>query len=166
MGTPKTVALLLKRMEGVSTAMRNKMVRAVIKIMGGQSLRLLSVQDRDRFRRYLPAALDDEDEAVQDAAMQGFASIGGEDATAAILQRAEGLGLDMDHERWRRIADCLAAIGMNGELEAAVRGEKESSTLVAVEAMARLGGGSGLPSAHGGVLAQGPARCSGRSSRP
>ena len=68
-----------------------KIAKAVVRILGGKALSLLSPVERDRFRGYLLAALGDDDEDVQDAAVSGLGSVGGEDAAKTVLAHAARL---------------------------------------------------------------------------
>lgn len=117
MGNIKAVGLLLKRLEASPTALRNKIVKAVVKILGGKSLSLLSQGERENLREYALVALEDEDEEIQDAAVQGLAYVGGEDASAAILELATRLDPVSNQDRIEHMAQALAAIGNTNAME-------------------------------------------------
>lgn len=138
MGNVKAVTMLLKRMEDSHTALRNKIVKAVVKILGGKSLTLLSADERERFRQYLLVALTDEDAEIQDAAIQGLAYVGGEDASSGILKIASELDQDQDHDRLNTIIGYLANIGLTLALEQGVLGEDENVARVAVQALSQI----------------------------
>ena len=138
LGNVKAVTMLLKRMGDAPTALRNKIVKAVVKILGGKSLTLLSADERERFRQYLLVALRDEDEEIQDAAIQGLAYVGGEDASRGILQIAGALDQDLDQERLRVIIGDLAEIGLTEALRAGVRGEDQGVATVAVQVLSQI----------------------------
>lgn len=138
MGNLKAVPLLLKRIEKSPTPLRNKIVRAVVSILGKKSLSLLGEKEQGRLAAYLLAALEDEDEEVQDAAIIGLASLGGPDATVAVLKLAAGLDPDRDHERLEAAIHCIGSIGYNEAVEKALGDENEAVILLVVEAAADM----------------------------
>ncbi|EGB13432.1 PBS lyase HEAT domain protein repeat-containing protein [Pseudodesulfovibrio mercurii] len=138
MGNIKAVTMLLKRMADAPTALRNKIVKAIVKILGGKSLTLLSDDERERFRRYLLVALQDEDEEIQDAAIQGLAFVGGEEASSGILRIAGGLDQDRDQDRLRLIIGYLARIGLTEALKAGLLGEDQDVARVAVQVLSQI----------------------------
>ena len=71
MGDIKTIPLLFKSLENVSVALRHKTVKAIVQILGGQSLSLLAPKMQERLRVYLLDALTDNDEDILMAALQG-----------------------------------------------------------------------------------------------
>ncbi|WP_285906455.1 HEAT repeat domain-containing protein [Pseudodesulfovibrio pelocollis] len=138
LGDIKAVTMLLRRMDESPTALRNKIVKAVVKILGGKSLNLLSVTERERFREYLLVALRDEDVEIQDAAIQGLAHVGGEEASEGILRIAARLDQDRDQERLATIIGGLAVIGMTDALKAGMLGEDEGMAHVAVQVLSMI----------------------------
>lgn len=137
MGNVKAVPMLMKRLDTVAAALRNKILRAIVRIMGGRSLSLLSADEREKIGHYLLAALDDEDTEIQDAAVVGLGHVGGAKATSRILNLAGGLDPDHDLERVTLAVNSLAAIGINPALEAALQGD-EGGALVAIMALDKL----------------------------
>ena len=91
-GNIKAVTMLLKRMDASPLVLRNKIVKSVVRILGGRALSLLSRDERERFVGYLLAALGDDDEDIQDAAVSGLGSVGGDAAARAVLTHASGSG--------------------------------------------------------------------------
>lgn len=138
MGSMKAATLLLRRLDASPKALRNKMVKAVVQIMGPKTLSLLGENQRQSFRDYLMVALNDEDESIQDAAVTGLASVGGEEASAAVLALAKRLDPDREPERFQATIDSLAMIGYSEALESAVRNGPELETKIAVRAMAQM----------------------------
>lgn len=138
MGNVKAVTMLLRRMDESPTALRNKIVVAVVKILGGKSLTLLNAEERERFREYLIVALKDEDVEVQDAAIRGLAYVGGELASRNILTIASGLDIDRDQDRLDVIISHLAKIGMTDALREGVLGEERDVARVAVEVLSQI----------------------------
>ncbi|MFZ5425435.1 MAG: HEAT repeat domain-containing protein [Thermodesulfobacteriota bacterium] len=139
-GNVKAVAMLIKRLDDSPAALRNKICKAVVKILGGRSLTLLSENEREKFRQYLLAALSDEDAEIQDAAVHGLAFVGGEKASKAVLALAGRLDPDRDQDRLLLCVDSLASIGLVPALEHAIGQGEHSEAMVAVEALARIGG--------------------------
>jgi HEAT repeat protein len=120
MGNIKAAPMLLKRLDSSDTALRNKILRALVRIMGGRSLALLAVDEKDRVAKYLMVALDDEDVDVQDAAILGLGYVGDEASMARILSLAGALDPDRDLERVSLAVDALVRIGQLGALEKAM----------------------------------------------
>lgn len=138
LGNVKAVTMLLKRMPDAPTALRNKIVKAVVKILGGKSLTLLSSDERERFRQYLLVALTDEDEEIQDAAIQGLGYVGGEQASKGILEIAGALDQDQDQERLGVIIGFLSEIGLTEALKEGLLGEDQKVATVAVQTLSQI----------------------------
>ncbi|WP_147821755.1 HEAT repeat domain-containing protein [Salidesulfovibrio onnuriiensis] len=138
MGNVKAVTMLLRRMEASPTALRNKIAKAVVNILGGKSLTLLTKDERENFRQYLLVALKDEDEDIQDAAIRGLAYVGGEHASAGILDIAAGLDQDNDQERLSDIIANLARIGLTEALKNGIAHEDQDHARVAVQALSLI----------------------------
>jgi HEAT repeat protein len=137
MGNVKAAAMLLKRMGSSPTALRNKMVKAIVKILGAKSLTLLSEHERANFRDYLLVALEDEEWDIQEAAAQGLAHVGGEKATRAILDLASRMDPDRDAEYRESLVSSLARIGYNKALAQGLDGQ-DARARVTVSVMSRL----------------------------
>ncbi len=135
MGNIKVVNVLLKRLESSPGALRNKIVRAVVQIMGGKALTLLSGTERENFRMYALAALNDEDEEIQDAAIEGLSSVGGAGAAKAILELAEALDPVNDLERLEMIMPYLAGIDALPVFEREILEGTWKGALVAVKVL-------------------------------
>ncbi len=137
-GNVKAVAMLLKRMDASPEVLRNKIVKAVVRILGGKALSLLSAEERERFREYLLAALGDDDEDIQDAAVSGLGSIGGETAADAVLGHAARIDRDGHPERYEHAVESLRGMGLTGALGAALRDGDERRRAVALDVLAAL----------------------------
>jgi HEAT repeat protein len=140
MGNIKAIPLLLKRLDTSPAPLCNKIVRAIIQIMGDESLRLLGAAGCERLRGYMNAALTDEDTAIQDAMLRGFAVLGGvgTGATTNILRLAADLEPEKDAERLQAILAALVNTATAEELEAAVRGSEDQTAQIAVAALLYL----------------------------
>lgn len=139
-GNIKAVSMLIKRLDESPTALRNKICKAVVHILGGKSLALLSEKQREQFGEYLLAALNDEDIEIQDAAMHGLAFVGVAHASKAILDLAATLDPDRDQDRLELAIHSLSAMGLDPALQDALTARDHAKAMVAVEAMARIGG--------------------------
>lgn len=138
-GNIKAVTMLLKRMDASPGVLRNKIAKAVVRILGGKALSLLSPAERDRFRGYLLAAIADDEEDVQDAAVSGLGSVGGEDAAEAVLAHAACIDRDNLPERYDHAVAALREMGLTQALGRALRDGDEGRRMAALDAL------SGLP---------------------
>lgn len=138
MGNIKAVSVLMKRLDSSPGPLRNKIVKAIVQILGGKSLNLLVDKERDKFRLYLLAALEDEDKDIQDAAVLGLGYVGGEKASAELMRLAATLDADRDHERLLAIVQSIASIGFNSAIAEVVRTGDEYSVRIAVEAILHM----------------------------
>ncbi len=137
-GNIKAVTMLIRKLDESPTALRNKIVEAVVKIMGGKSLKLLSLAEREKFREYLLVALNDEDTEIQDAAIDGLGFVGGEKASDAVLHLAAGMNTDLESDRIERSIHSMTMIGLTPALETALTGNPAQLVMVAVEVLSRL----------------------------
>lgn len=137
MGNVKAVPMLLSQMDKAPTALRNKIVKAIVNILGGKSLTLLSEKEREKFREYLLVAIHDEEEEIQDAAILGLGFVGGEKASKVVLELAANMDAEREPERLDGAIDALANIGLSPALENALHNGDTASALVAVEALGR-----------------------------
>ncbi len=138
MGNIKAVPLLFKSLESASLPLRHKTVKAIVQILGGRSLSLLSAKDQERFRVYLLDALDDEEEDIRKAALSGLAVMGDREATGAILQLAGRLDPDRDHDMIDAAIRSVAAIGYNDKFAEVLASSDEHMVQLAVEASALM----------------------------
>lgn len=139
-GTPKAASLLLKRLSDFPDVLAHKAAQAIVGILGPRSLALLSGQGRETLRLSLLGALDDDDSEVQDAAIRGLGSLGGEEASWGILNIASGLDPDAHAERLATAIDALAGIGLTEALRKGLESNDLSVSTTAVAALARCKG--------------------------
>ncbi len=139
-GNIKAVTMLLRHLDTSATALRNKIVKAIIGILGGQSLKLLSATEREKLREYMLVALKDEDEEIQDAAITGLSYVGGEKATAEVLQLASELDPERDTDRLSIIVDNLSNLTLNKSLIEALNSDVYKKSALAIEVLSRLEG--------------------------
>ena len=145
MGDIKAVPLLLRRLDSSPTPLGNKIVRAVLNIMGERSLSLLGAKENDKLRGYLPSALEDEDIDIQNAAILGFAALGGTGATTNILRHAARLDLEKDADRIVLAVEALVRLGHTPELDAAIREGDEMTAQIAMEVLLRTDEAQAVP---------------------
>ncbi|MEG2173123.1 MAG: HEAT repeat domain-containing protein [Desulfovibrionaceae bacterium] len=137
-GNIKAVPLLFKSLEKSSVPLRHKSVKAIVQILGGRSLSLLSAKDQLRFRAYLLDALQDEDDAIQKAALSGLAVMGNDEATTAIIKFAGQLDPDRDQDMIASAVRSVAAIGYNAKFAEALQSSDERTVELAVGAIAMV----------------------------
>lgn len=137
-GNIKAVPLLFKSLEKASTPLRHKAVKAIVQILGGRSLSLLSPKDQERFRSYLLDALEDEDDGIQKAALSGLSVMGDGEATAMILAFASRFDPDRDQDMITASIRAVAAIGYNEQFAAAIKSGDERLIALAVEAISLI----------------------------
>lgn len=134
MANIKAVPLLFKSLEKTSAPLRHKTVKAIVQILGGRSLSLLSPKDQVRFRAYLLDALDDEDEEIQKAALSGLGVMGDAEATTAILNLAGKLDPERCHDVVEAAVRAVASIGYNDSFAEALSKGDQAVVRLAVEA--------------------------------
>lgn len=134
LGDIKTIPMLFNSLENVNAVLRHKIVKAIVQILSGRSLSLLSAESQERLRAYLLDALTDNDEEIQIAALQGLASIGTKEASRDVISLARTLDPDRTPELYEAAIRALAAIGYNDVVRDALRSEDEIEVMVAMEA--------------------------------
>lgn len=137
MGNVKAVPILLKMLDAVSGPLRNKVVKAVVQILGPQSLALLGPKDMEKLREYLLASLDDED--ILDTVLDGLSSVGGEAGTRAVLRLAGTLDPMRQHDLVDCVHNCLVGIGFNEALREGLSSGDELTMQAAVRACGSIG---------------------------
>lgn len=145
MGDIKAVPLLLRRLDSSPPPLSNKIIRAVINIMGEGSLSLLGPKENNKLRGYLPSALEDEDQDIQNAAVRGFAALGVDGATTCILRHVSRLDCEQDAERIQLAVKAMVRLAHTGELEAAIREGDEMTAQIAMEVLLRIDEATAVP---------------------
>lgn len=138
MGNIKAVTMLLRHLDRAPTALRNKIVKSIVSILGGKSLKLLSAVEREKLREYMLIALKDEDEEVQDAAISGLSFVGGAKATEEVLNIAARLNPDRDSDRLSRITEDMSNLSFNSAMGEALISDDVNKAALAVQLMARM----------------------------
>ncbi|SMP70960.1 HEAT repeat [Desulfonatronum zhilinae] len=142
MGNLKSIPLLLKRLDESPRALRNKIVKAVVQIMGGRTLNLLSALEQANFKDYLLSALEDEDEEIQDMAISGLASLKVSEAAVPIIKMAAKLdpNFEVHQDRLETIADALAQISFTEPLRQILQESDPTAMALTVKTLRRLPG--------------------------
>ncbi|MFO8031208.1 MAG: HEAT repeat domain-containing protein [Desulfohalobiaceae bacterium] len=125
MGHVKAVPLLLSRMDQAALPLRNKIVQALVKLLGSRTLFLLDKQQQEKFLQYLLAAVQDEDQQIQDTAVLGLKHIGGERASRVIFELCLRMDPDQDPDRLEWITAILQEIGYTHVLDSALHSRDE-----------------------------------------
>lgn len=140
----KTAPMLLAYLDKTSGPLRTKALKAIIKILGPNSLTLLGAKQLDRLQAYMLAALDDEDEETVSVVLTGLASTGvNPEATRAVLDLVARTDPDKQQDLLQREYQCIVGIGYNEALEAALHNESELVRHMAVEACGHIPGRAG-----------------------
>lgn len=134
LGDIKIIPMLFNSLESVDAVLRHKIVKAIVNILSGRSLSLLAPKSQERLREYLLDALNDSDEEVQTAALQGLSTLGTPEATRDILALAKTIDPDRKPELYEAAIRAIAAIGYNEEVRDALRNENEIIVMIAMEA--------------------------------
>lgn len=137
-GNIKAVPLLFKFLDKTSAPLRHKTVKALVQILGGRSLSLLSAKDQLRFRDYLIDALQDEDEGIQKAVLIGLEAMGNAEATSVVMQFASKLDPDRNHDLLAAAVRTLAAMGYNDTFEQSITSSNTFIVRLTVEACALM----------------------------
>lgn len=139
-GNIKAVTMLLRHLDKSPTALRNKIVKAIVSILGGKSLKLLSLAEREKLREYMLVALKDEDVDVQDAAISGLSYVGGEKATQEVLTLASLLDPDRDRDRLAQIVEDMSNLSLNNAMIEALTSSSSKKASLAIQLLSRLEG--------------------------
>ncbi|WP_297226532.1 HEAT repeat domain-containing protein [uncultured Desulfovibrio sp.] len=138
-GDIKTIPLLFKSLENVSVALRHKTVKAIVQILGGQSLSLLTPKLQERLRVYLLDALTDNDEDILMAALQGLSFMGDGEASQAVFDLACRLDPDQSPELYEATIRAIASIGYNDVIRDALTSGDDLHIMIAMEACQLMG---------------------------
>ncbi len=138
-GHIKSVPMLLKRMETAPAVLRNKIVKAIIRILGGKGLNFLSPKEKEKLSDYLLVAIEDNDPDVQDASILGLGYVGGSKASKKILQAASRMDPEHEEERLEQAQKALVSIGFNQALVQPLFSENETVSGLAIQALGGIG---------------------------
>ena len=134
MGDVKSIPLLFSSLEKVREALRHKIVRAIVQILGGKGLSLLAGKSQERMRTYMLDTLSDNDEDILMASLQGLSAIGTEECSGPIIDMTTTLDKDRQDELYEAAIKAIASIGYNDALRAALTSQDETRILLAMEA--------------------------------
>ncbi len=138
MGKVRMVPSLLNKLETDNIPLRNKIIQALVTLMGSRTLELLSEGQRNRFEDYLIEALSDEDRDVQVAALKGLSCIKNDRAARAILDFAAELDEEKDEELLEEIRDILKGFGVTPSLLQDLNSGEEKRKLFAIRLLCEM----------------------------
>jgi HEAT repeat protein len=139
LGHIRAVPVLVKYLDKSAPALRNKTLKAIVNIMGSKGLALLSDEERASFAKYLFAAVEDEDQEVQDAVIVGLSSLGGEDASRKIFSLVANIDPETEPDRYSRAIKGLVSQGMTHVLRQVCRSDDDRASQAAIEVLIGLG---------------------------
>jgi len=113
----KAVPRLLEKIEASSRPLQNKIVQALVSILGNNAFSLLDAAERERLYPALLGALEDEDPDVQDAAVRGLNIFGRKEAWISIFQLLVQVDEAREPERFETMIGTLQDLGMVRELQ-------------------------------------------------
>ena len=134
LGDIKIIPMLFNSLENVNVVLRHKIVKAIVRILSGKSLSLLSPESQEKLRDYLLDALTDTDEEIQFAALQGLSAIGDNDASRDIMSLALTINPEKQPDLYEAAIRALAAIGYNEIIRDSLRSADENLVMIAMEA--------------------------------
>ena len=140
----KSAPMLLSYLDKSSGPLRIKALKAIIRILGPNSLSLLGAKQLDKLQAYMLAALDDEDEDTVKVVLQGLAFTGvNPTATRAVFRLVERTDPVRQQELLQHAFQCIVGIGYNEALEEALLDSNELVCRMAVDACGHIEGRAG-----------------------
>ncbi|MBQ9452482.1 MAG: HEAT repeat domain-containing protein [Desulfovibrio sp.] len=134
LGDVKSIPLLFSSLDNVKEALRHKIVKAIVQILGGRGLSLLAGKSKDRLRAYLLEALADTDEDVLMATLQGLAAIGDESCGKPVIDLAARIDRERDAELYDKAVQTIAAIGYTSAMHDALHSNDEKYVIPTMDA--------------------------------
>ncbi|MFW6415536.1 MAG: HEAT repeat domain-containing protein [Thermodesulfobacteriota bacterium] len=131
----KVAPFLLQIIDTSNIALRNKIVQALVNLLGSRTLTLLNRDEQEKFLSYLLTALEDEDEEVQAAAIEGLQYIGNERASEAIFDLFLKLEDGRDDERMDKIIHALRSMPISRAMKEAAYNGVEISSARAIQVL-------------------------------
>lgn len=138
MGYIKAAPMLIERLPAYKGPLANRMVRAIVQLVGAKSLNLLGKEQYKTLMEYMLNALDDEDEQIQDAAIAGLGSARGEREFEAIFRVIAAMDPERQHDRMLKNVKVLAGMGYHEILEKIMRRGSEAERFLAVDIMSLM----------------------------
>ena len=140
----KSAPMLLSYLDKSSGPLRIKALKAIIRILGPNSLSLLGAKQLDKLQAYMLAALDDEDEDTVKVVLQGLAYTGvNPTATRAVFKLVERTDPLKQQDLLQHAFQCIVGIGYNEALEEALLNKNELVCRMAVDACGHIEGRAG-----------------------
>lgn len=140
----KAAPLLLTYLDKAEGPLRTKALKAIIQILGPNSLSLLGGKELDKLQSYMLAALEDEDEDTVKVVLTGLATTGvNPAATRAVFRLAANTDPDKQPDLAQHEFQCIVGIGYNEALEEALLDENKMVHTMAVNACGQIPGRAG-----------------------
>lgn len=138
MGYMKAAPMLIERLSQSEGPLANRIVRAIIQLVGPKSLNLLGKEQNKTLIEYMLAAREDEDKQIQDAAIAGLGTTTGEREFGAIFKLLATLNPEREHERMLGMVKTLAGMGYHELLAEKLRGGSEAERFLSVDVISYL----------------------------
>lgn len=138
LGYIKAAPLLIEHLPKSEGPLANRMVRAIIQLVGAKSLNLLGREEYKTLVAYMLRALDDEDKQIQDAAIAGLASTKGEREFEAVFRVLAGMDQAREHERMVESVKIISGMGYHDALARALCQGSEAERFLAVDLLSHM----------------------------
>ncbi len=138
MGKIRLVPSLLNKLDTDNIPLRNKIIQALVTLLGSRTLEVLNEKQRNKFEEYLIEALSDEDREVQIAALRGLSCIKTERVAEAILNFAATLDEEKDEDLLEEIKAILKEFGVTKALLKNLRDNDEKRYLFAIRLLCEM----------------------------
>jgi len=138
MGEIKIVPMLINKLNTDNLPLRNKVIQALVNLLGHRTLELLDDDQIERFKHYLLEALSDEDRDVQRAALKGLSYVKGEDAANAIFEYGLTLDEEKDAELLEEVESILKDLGVSKALVEGVYSKEEKRVRFAIRLLCQI----------------------------
>ncbi len=138
MGKVRIVPILINKLNTDNLPLRNKVIQALVNLLGHRTLELLDDDQKEKFKHYLLEALSDEDRDVQRAALKGLSYIKGEDASNAIFEYGLTLDEENDAELLEEVESILTELGVSKGLIEGVYSKEEKRVRFAIRLLCQM----------------------------
>ena len=138
MGKVRIVPVLINKLDTDNLPLRNKVIQALVNLLGYRTLELLDDDQRERFKHYLLEALSDEDREVQRAVLKGLSYVKGEDAANAIFEYGLTLDEEKDAELLEEAKSILKELGVSKALIEGAYSKEEKRVRFAIRLLCQM----------------------------
>ncbi len=138
MGKVRIVPTLLHKLDTANIGLRNKIIQALVMLLGDKTLAILDENQRDKFKNYLIEALSDDDEEVQRAALKGLSFLKDKTSFKDVFEFALRLDEETNEDLLNKTVEVLKSIGVTDYLLDAARSKDEKRSLFAIRLLCKL----------------------------